>query len=62
MRWPPVLHPGNFLLVKNGTSSRFAKGAKSADALDELRDAALLVVGAGVGDEEVVGMAEISGN
>lgn len=57
---PPVLHPGNFPLVKERHEFALREGGEvGLDALDKLGDAALLVVVARVGDEKVVGHGSI---
>ena len=44
---PPVLHPDNLLLVEEGNELALREGSEvGLDALDKLRDAALLVVAA----------------
>ena len=51
----PVLHPVDFLLVEERHKFALRKGSEvSLDALDKLRDAALLIVTARIGNEEVV--------
>ena len=58
---PPVLHPVDFLLVKERHEFPLREGSEVGfDALDKLRNAALLVVAAGIGDEKVVGQAKVS--
>ena len=52
---PPVGHAVDFLPVKERHEFPLRKGSEvGLDALDKLRDAALLIVAARVGDEEVV--------
>ncbi len=62
---PPVLHAVDFLLIEERDEftavDAFKRGEVFLNAVDKLGDAALLVIAARVGDEEVVGHGASSG-